>query len=369
MYQESRPPMPKFPSSPMNPQLPNKSLEDLRRVSTDYRETVPHQRRSLDYRQSQSNSPPNNPREFEQDQMMTPLSRTSTSTTSNYHTPSPKYQQQLAQQQQPQLPPHQRNDSVHSESSSASASQQPLYMNTSTPAPAPTQAPAPGAVPPISTNLEHQYSVSSSVYSQSSKVSHGSGSMTGKNSELGIGTGSAYVKELRKRLATAWCDVPSRAWGLPIGISGKTTSTSALGPTKNFQRRAMDIRHSHLQPRLLASEVEEDSDDGLNSPGGFSSNSAGDNNNNNAGSGLFRPSSTTSIPKDGSVPSEVSSIKDQSLDDKSQTSSNPHTTHSNSAAASTTARQRSGSGSSTKSVEEDVGKIKLFVANPDTDSD
>lgn len=109
----------------------------------------------------------------------------------------------------------------------------------------------------------------------------------------------------------------------------------------------MDIRHSHLAPRLLASEVEDEDDDDLPAQS---------------------PVETASISKGGFAHSSggsVSTIRTPTMDQASvaSTGSRENTN------AQSKSRERANSDSSTKSVEEEVGKIRLFVANPDTDDD
>lgn len=124
---------------------------------------------------------------------------------------------------------------------------------------------------------------------------------------LGIGTGSAYVKYLRSSVGSSYTNrSPAR---LPIGVG--SNKQAAYTVPKEFLRRAMNIRYAHLQPRMLASEIDDD-DDSVAVPG--------------------TPTSATPVPL--VVPSSDS--------------------------------RRS---SSSTSVVEEVGRIKLFVANPDSDDD
>lgn len=261
--------------------------------------------------------------------------------------PNPYIRQRNEPQPQPQMQPqasmefmqqHDRSGSIHSMSSSTSLSQQPLYMKSSVAPPPTIRTTAPQTQP-----ANHQYSMShSSIYSASSRQSNQG------DAELGVGTGSNYVKEMRKKSATVWCDVSSKVWGLPIGIAGKTAgSYSALAPSKGYLKKAMDIRHSHLAPRLLASEVEDEDDDDLPTQS---------------------PVETASISKGGFAHSSggsVSTVRTPTMDQASVASAGSHENTN----AQTKARDRANSDSSTKSVEEEVGKIRLFVANPDTDDD
>lgn len=124
---------------------------------------------------------------------------------------------------------------------------------------------------------------------------------------LGIGTGSAYVKYLRSSVGSSYTNkLPAR---LPIGVG--SNKQEAYTVPKEFLRRAMNIRYAHLQPRMLASEIDDD-DESVAVP--------------------ETPSSTTPVPL--VVPTNDS--------------------------------RRS---SSSNSVVEEVGRIKLFVANPDSDDD
>lgn len=264
-------------------------------------------------------------------------------------------QQQLQPQPQPHRQPsmefmqqHDRSGSIHSVSSSTSLSQQPLYMKSSGAPPPMIRTTAPQTQPqtqePPAASGSHQYSMShSSIYSASSRQSNQG------DAELGVGTGSNYVKEMRKKSGTVWCDVSSKVWGLPIGIAGKTAgSYSALAPSKGYLRKAMDIRHSHLAPRLLASEVEDEDDDDLPTQS---------------------PVETASISKGGLAHSSggsVSTVRTPTMDQASVASTGSHENTTN---AQNKPRERANSDSSTKSVEEEVGKIRLFVANPDTDDD
>lgn len=221
--------------------------------------------------------------------------------------------------------------------------------------PPPPPPPQPSAPPP---QPHHQHSSShSSIYGQN--VSGNNNSSNNENSELGVGTGSKYVKEMRKKSGTVWCDVSSKVWGLPIGVAERASgSYSALAPSKGYLRKAMDIRHSHLTPRLLASEVEDDDEDEIVSP-------AADNASISRG-GLGH-SSGGSVSTIRTPTMDQASVASAGSHDNNNTTSLSNTNNNNSHKAQT--RERANSGSSTKSVEEEVGKIKLFVANPDTDDD
>lgn len=110
-------------------------------------------------------------------------------------------------------------------------------------------------------------------------------------------SGSFYVQEMRRRKASTWCDIPASVWGIPIGIAdeypnrnrlnkldndndvekgGISRRKSILSRSSSFsqirrkslslskslvdgvQRRTMDIRHSHLRPRLLSTEIKDE---------------------------------------------------------------------------------------------------------------
>lgn len=184
---------------------------------------------------------------------------------------------------------------------------------------------------------------------------------------------SAYVKELRRRSATAYSEVSARQWGLPIGISSVAplSSSSTMASTKSSKssngptfRRTMDIRHTHLQPRLLASEVDDDDEDDiadLQSP--VSSVSGG-------GQGISTSSitgaTTTGTTTQSSTPhthTTNNSTASVVLTDQDTTDTNPATDSS----PKPSRRSRASSSSSSLDIDEGVGKLKLFVANPDSD--
>lgn len=114
---------------------------------------------------------------------------------------------------------------------------------------------------------------------------------------MGIGTGSAYVRFLRLSARESW--LPTRIQRLPVGMRPQDGMRKPP-VSQALLRKAMDIRYAHLQPRMLASEVNDDDE----------------------------PDASTSSP-DGQ--NRLSGCSSRSED----------------------------------SVHEDVGKIKLFVANPD----
>lgn len=255
---------------------------------------------------------------------------------------------------------HRRSGSVNSSSSGLSSSQ-PLYMNASGPQSASQfkqQIQGQGSYFTPSQSINNDSHRRGSISSHVSKLSDTAASPA----ELGIGVGSAYVKELRKRAAVTWCDVPPKVWGLPIGIAGKaatSTATSAFNPSRMYLRRAMDIKHSHLAPRLLASEVDEEDDDTTTATGASSGTSS--NQKKSIGSELrvSEASSKASSVTASAVPSVAASVPRTPVDSVSIENEQSSTDGSN--------RPRANSESSIKSVEEDVGKIRLFVANPDED--
>lgn len=236
----------------------------------------------------------------------------------------------------------------------------------------------------------------SSQISRTSKTSRTSSELQHSNV-----SGSSYVQDLRRRSAATWCDIPASVWGVPIGIAelanrnGGTTPTTGMtnaatsspnsGNKKSFslsraasQRRMMDIRHSHLTPRLLASEI--DDNDEFD---GSSVNRANDANSNYEDSDIH-----TSSPRSNSgVGLNLYSIhgNDSSLGSSSRNESDilpvlqePTTSGvvgktefvKNSSFSSSKPRAldrpRSHSQCSVKSIEEGTRKIRLFVANPDT---
>lgn len=126
-------------------------------------------------------------------------------------------------------------------------------------------------------------------------------------------SGSFYVRELKRRAATLWCDIPPSVWGLPIGLvdtthlslhamangtytAGPPTasssssgggSSSGSGSGIKGVKSSVDIRHSHLTPRLLASDVGED-DFAVMGPSNTNSNI---DRNNSSGASGYPPSS------------------------------------------------------------------------------
>lgn len=128
-------------------------------------------------------------------------------------------------------------------------------------------------------------------------------------------SGSFYVQEMRRRKASTWCDIPASVWGIPIGIADEYSNRDRLNKSGNdneiekegisrrksilsrsssfsqirrksllltkslvdgVQRRTMDIRHSHLRPRLLSTEIKDEPFD--NDPHQYSSQKMNDDN-------------------------------------------------------------------------------------------
>lgn len=115
-------------------------------------------------------------------------------------------------------------------------------------------------------------------------------------------------------------------------------------PTFVSQRRTMDIRHSHLTPRLLASEAAEDENDAISLSGDRST------------PGIIPIDSDTASIKSNSINSTQQQQQQQQQSQQVPLPSSP-------------ALQRKNSTESVKSLEQGFQRIKLFVANPDSDSD
>ncbi|ODQ65891.1 hypothetical protein NADFUDRAFT_51170 [Nadsonia fulvescens var. elongata DSM 6958] len=201
--------------------------------------------------------------------------------------------------------------------------------------------------------------------------------------QYGKGVQSAYVYTLRRKAATVWCDVPSKVWGLPIEISDAKNS---FGKVK-ISKGAMDIRHSHLKPRLLDSEV--DSSSSI-SGGSLGSNSSVGKNDFRGNTKLEREGTISRYPMNNpkaTTPSLAMSELSISRTNESSSSSrrdssinggaiwtgstrnsidhNPNDFKQKSESISMlVSRSRNNSESSVESIQ-DVSKIKLFVANPD----
>lgn len=166
---------------------------------------------------------------------------------------------------------------VSSSSTTLSFSQQQRLSiasnNTASTFPSSATAPAASAAP-----YSHNHTRLNSTSSRYSRSSTSSESMPSHSKN----SGSFYVRELKRRSATLWCDIPSSVWGLPIGVVDTSrvtiTASNSNGHGHHFFTSAtgssgfpngkgkgdvnsVDIRHSHLTPRLLASEVGDDVDD------------------------------------------------------------------------------------------------------------
>lgn len=209
------------------------------------------------------------------------------------------------------------------------------------------------SVPKTSSQTSLPKSSASFVSSTTGRASTDSNSVKEKqpqlHKDLGIGTGSAYVKTLRKRYSTVYSDVSSKSWNLPIGIANKGRASggsySAFAPSKNYLRRAMDIKHSHLTPRLLASEVdEEEEEEAMRTT---------------IGGEVIRTNSNTNLVNHGSKP--FRSSLDQMEENVKEHDSYVQPPISKPASI------RRDSDESIESIEENVGRIRLFVANPDSD--
>lgn len=189
-----------------------------------------------------------------------------------------------------------------------------------------------------------------SIISTTSQVSQKGGIANSDYPALGVE--SQYVRALRKRTASAWCEVPSKVWGLPLGISDKAGKKFNKNMDMRYAaglKRTMDIRHSHLKPRLLASEV--DDDDGKRNTSHV-----------DMPSSMHAPSIHSMSRYDNrsiiSHEDDVDGRSSVSLVSAPQESTPPPTVPSS--------RARAASDSSQESVQE-VRRIHLFVANPDSD--
>ncbi|ANB12110.1 hypothetical protein AWJ20_347 [Sugiyamaella lignohabitans] len=186
----------------------------------------------------------------------------------------------------------------------------------------------------------------------------------------GLGVVSAYVRQLRVNSASAWSDKPASVWGLPIGISTNANGSALYKPTptyaKSLLRRTVDPRHSHLTPRLLASEIDDEDDDMPMVRSQASSQTLGHSPqpSNATSDSILTATGTSTTPSSGSGSGPASSsykynpsLAQQHEESASIKSSDANTPYGG--------LSRAQSVSSTKSVEEDIGKIRLFVANPD----
>lgn len=259
---------------------------------------------------------------------------------------------------------HNRNSSIRSNSSAKS---QKLFMT-------PIQTPAKGTAAPSSVGIPKQFSLAQKRLSMTSSFSSGPStsphrrldstssrvSRTSSDLQHSNVSGSFYVHELRRRSATTWCDIPASVWGVPIGIAEAASLKSSLASRQMSQRRTIDIRHSHLAPRLLASEADDSDYDGASINTTIEGMTSGTVSRSESSSALKIPESIIESASD------VVSIK------SSATLSSPRLPDSDSqqtGANNPRLRSRSPSVDSVKSIEEGTQKIRLFVANPDADSD
>ena len=135
--------------------------------------------------------------------------------------------------------------------------------------------------PPSRQNVSH-HRKSSSVSSLWSANSYRSVNMSKLKKSLdlkpGEGERSNYVMSIRRNAGTAFNESPPGKWKLPIGIlpvdnrAGYTANGRYLRLAGGVQGRnkktsGVELKHGHLQPRLLAAEV----DDGDESPVGLQS--------------------------------------------------------------------------------------------------
>lgn len=137
-----------------------------------------------------------------------------------------------------------------------------------------------------------------SIESQQSVQLRRNSSFTIRSDQHSNASGSFYVQEMRRRKAATWCDIPASVWDIPIGIADEySTNCSSLknennseasnkgkvsrrrslisrsssfshirrkslllskSPVEEVQKRAVDIRHSHLRPRLLSTEIKDE---------------------------------------------------------------------------------------------------------------
>lgn len=96
-----------------------------------------------------------------------------------------------------------------------------------------------------------------------------------KSLELAPGEGerSNYVLSIRRNAGTAYNETPPGKWKLPIGILpvdnriGNTANgrylrlAGGVGQAKNKKTSGVELKHGHLQPRLLAAEVDDVDDE------------------------------------------------------------------------------------------------------------
>ncbi|CUM53859.1 uncharacterized protein AC631_00229 [Debaryomyces fabryi] len=135
--------------------------------------------------------------------------------------------------------------------------------------------------PPAKSNISH-HRKSSSVSSIWSANSYRSVNMSKLKKSLdlkpGEGERSNYVVSIRRSAGTAYNDSPPGKWKLPIGIlpvdnrigyaaNGRYLRLAGGVQGRNKKTSGVELKHGHLQPRLLAAEV----DDGDESPVGLQS--------------------------------------------------------------------------------------------------
>lgn len=259
---------------------------------------------------------------------------------------------------------HNRNPSIRSNSSAKS---QKLFMT-------PIQTTTKGTATPSSVSIPKQFNLAQKRLSMTSSFSSGPSasphrrldstssrvSRTSSDLQHSNVSGSFYVHELRRRSATTWCDIPASVWGVPIGIAEAASLKSSLASRQMSQRRTIDIRHSHLAPRLLASEADDSDYDGASINTTIEGMASGTVSRSESSSALKIPESIIESASD------VASIKSSAtLSSPRLPDSEPQQTGSNNPRS----RSRSPSVDSVKSIEEGTQRIRLFVANPDADSD
>lgn len=135
--------------------------------------------------------------------------------------------------------------------------------------------------PPTRPNVSH-HRKSSSVSSIWSANSYRSVNMSKLKKSLdlkpGEGERSNYVMSIRRNAGTAFNESPPGKWKLPIGIlpvdnrvgyaaNGRYLRLAGGVQGRNKKTSGVELKHGHLQPRLLAAEV----DDGDESPVGLQS--------------------------------------------------------------------------------------------------
>lgn len=123
---------------------------------------------------------------------------------------------------------------------------------------------APARTSSLSLNFSHTKSLSvGSIYSGNRNVTLA----TIKRSfsfKAGEGQRSAYVQTIRRNAGTAYNETGPDKWRLPIGILPVDKDNPYLLSNGRYNRRGkgttssgVGLKHGHLQPRLLAAEVDE----------------------------------------------------------------------------------------------------------------